>query len=162
MVTKCRQTRASSRDGLGDLASTATGGAADGAPLKAGDVDALKASARRAGVAGAEAPEVAEAVEADAGGFDWSEKAESVQMYSETSRNMPQSRQSLEALGELLARKASVAWEGDGCWRGGPRRIEAERCQLESSARYVWERRLYDGHMMPAGDARPEVSDECH
>lgn len=56
-------------------------------------------------------------------------------MESETSREVPSNRQSLEALGELLMAKVSAAWgterSGQGC--------------LEAAARYAWERHLYDG-----------------
>lgn len=68
----------------------------------------------------------------------WDRRAETVRMESETSSVVPRFRRSLEALGELLEDKAFSAW--------GRRRAEGGR--LEASARYTWERRLYDGRMI--------------
>lgn len=82
----------------------------------------------------------------------WVEGAETVRMESETSRDLPPNRQCLEAFGELLVAKASAAW----------RRGTRERCRgepqgcLEASARYAWERRLYDGQMY-VGDGEVQV-----
>lgn len=67
--------------------------------------------------------------------------AETVRMESETSSNVPQSRQSLEAFGELLEDKALSAWGKVG--EGG---------RLYASARYTWERRVYDGRTLGEGD----------
>lgn len=61
-------------------------------------------------------------------------------MESETSSNVPHSRQSLEAFGELLEDKALSAWGRAG--EGG---------RLDASARYTWERRLYDGRILGEG-----------
>lgn len=58
-------------------------------------------------------------------------------MESETASNIPRSRHSLEALGELLESRAVASW-------GGRERT----ARLEASARCVWERRLYDGRVL--------------
>lgn len=73
----------------------------------------------------------------------WTERAETVRMESETSPNVPHFRRSLEALGELLEDKALAAWGARG--EGG---------RLEADARYTWERRLCDGRARWEGDAR--------
>ena len=70
----------------------------------------------------------------------WTRLAKTVRMESETSSNVPPSRQSLEDFGELLEDKALAAW--GRCGEGG---------RLEASARYTWERRLYDGRTLGEG-----------
>ncbi|CAM9143931.1 unnamed protein product, partial [Ectocarpus fasciculatus] len=71
------------------------------------------------------------------GDADWTRRAETVRLESEASSVVPRSRLSLEALGELLTDKALSAWGRRGY--GG---------RLEASARYTWERRLYDGRVL--------------
>lgn len=56
------------------------------------------------------------------------------------SADVPPSRLSLEALGELLEDKALAAWGRRG--EGG---------RLEASARYTWERRVFDGRVIGEG-----------
>lgn len=82
----------------------------------------------------------------------WVEGAETVRMESETSRDLPPNRQCLEAFGELLTAKASAAWG-----RGTRERSRGQpQGSLEASARYTWERRLYDGQMY-VGDSEVQV-----
>ncbi len=72
------------------------------------------------------------------GGGGWTRRAETVRMESQTSSALPRFRRSPEALGELLEDKALSSW-------GRPRGTGG---RLEASARYTWERSLYDGRLM--------------
>lgn len=106
-----------------------------------------------------EAAEQAEGVpEEDWDRSDWTAAAETVHMQSETSRDMAQSRQCLEALGELLASKASATWAGTRRYQRRHARHTGEaEGTLEASARYVWERRLFDGRMISDYNTGSEV-----
>ncbi|CAN0148966.1 unnamed protein product, partial [Hapterophycus canaliculatus] len=70
----------------------------------------------------------------------WTRRAETVRLESESSSVVPHFRRTLEAFGELLESKALQAWGRRGS--GG---------RLEASARYTWERRLYDGRVLGEG-----------
>ncbi|CAN0243382.1 unnamed protein product, partial [Ectocarpus sp. 4 AP-2014] len=80
------------------------------------------------------------------GHADWTRRAETVRLESEASSVVPRSRLSLEALGELLTDKALSAW--------GRRGYEG---RLEASARYTWERRLYDGRVLGGEDGEDDL-----